>query len=69
MVHFEGCFNLFPHKWRGNKCTTTVKQHVNMFITRNSCEVAILVCCERGGLENSEVAHIAHRIAGETLNI
>ena len=35
MVHSEECFNLFPGKKRGNKCTAT---SVNMFIARNTYE-------------------------------
>ena len=38
-----------------------------MFIARSSYEVAIRAYFERRGLENSEVAHLAHHIAGETL--
>ena len=48
MVHSEGCFNLFPGKYRGNKCTAT---SVNMFIARNTYEVAILAYFEQIGLE------------------
>ena len=53
MVHSEGCINLFPvkqtGKFSGNKCITTRYQHVNMFIARNSYEVAILIYVERDG--------------------
>ena len=48
MVHFEGCFNLVPGKQRGNKCTAT---SVNMFIARNTYEVAILAYVVQNGLE------------------
>ena len=51
MVHSEGCFNLFPEKYRGNKCTAT---SVNMFIARNIYEVAILAYCEQIGLEKHQ---------------
>ena len=37
---FEGCFNLFPGKYRGNKCIATMYQHVNIEI--NIYEVAIM---------------------------
>ena len=36
----------------------------SMFITRNSYEVVIL---SEVALENSEVAHLAHHLAGERL--
>ena len=39
-----------------------------MFIARSSYEVAIRAYFEQRGLENSEVAHLAHHIAGETLH-
>ena len=38
-----------------------------MFIPRNSYEVAVLACFERGSIENIEVVHLTHHIAGETL--
>ena len=48
MVHSEGCFNLFPGKYRGKKCIAT---NVNMFIARNTYEVVILAYFEQIGLE------------------
>ena len=48
MVHSEGCFNLFPGKQRRNKCTAT---SINMFIARNTYEVAILAYFKQIGFE------------------
>ena len=53
MVHYDGCFNIFPGKQRGNKCLTTRLQHINMFIARN----------------NHEISYLAHYIAGETMSM
>ena len=50
MVHSEGCSNLFPGKYTGNKCTAT---SVNMFIARNTYEVTILAYVEQIGLEKN----------------
>ena len=53
MVHSEGCLiHSIPLEIEtGKKCIATWQQHVNMFIARNSYEVAILAYFERGGLE------------------
>ena len=40
MVHSEGCFNLFPGKYRRNKCTAI---SVNMCIARNTYKVYLLI--------------------------
>ena len=40
-----------------------------MLIARNSYDVAIWAYFGQGGLENSEVAHLTHHIAGETLRV
>ena len=36
-------------------------------VARNNDEVVIWAYFEQGGLEKSEVTHLAHHIAGETL--
>ena len=40
----------------------------NVAACKHSYEVAILAYFELGGLKNSEVAHLAHHIARETLH-
>jgi len=64
-----GLLSLLHGKQKENEDVTTRYQHVNMFIESNTYEVTILAYFSEVDWKISEVVHLAHHRAGETLHI